>query len=247
MGYIGSILNHIPQRRDCHEIMILPPFLFTVPFKSCQQAYESGFKYTGLYPIHLMNVEAFNVPCDMATDGGGWIVFQRRVDATIDFYRLWNEYKNGFGDMNGNFWLGLEKLHKLAAPGKGAILRVDVKHMTYPNELKYAKYNTFEISNEADGYRLQVGGYTGNAGDSMQRHNGCKFTTKDRDQDTWNGNCAVSYHGAWWYTGCHDSNLNGLYPTAIYSTDPKYISWKAINNYHGGIIFSEMKIKCYMP
>ena len=223
--------------------MILTPFWLTVPFKSCQQAYESGFKYTGLYPIQLVNDEAFNVSCNMATDGGGWIVFQRRVDATIDFYRLWNEYKNGFGDMNGNFWLGLEKLHKLAAPGKGAILRVDVKHMTYPNELKYAKYNTFEISNEADGYRLQVGGYSGNAGDSMNWQNDNKFSTMDNDEDKSGNNCATKYQGAWWYYACHKSNLNGIYPLSTPSTNPKYMSWFGMHNEYGGVIFSEMKIK----
>ena len=179
----------------------------------------------------------------MATDGGGWIVFQRRVDATVDFNRVWNEYKNGFGDMNGNFWLGLEKLHKLAAPGKGAILRVDVKHMKYPNELKYAKYNTFEISNEADGYRLQIDGYSGTAGDSMTHHNNKQFTTKDRDQDAWHSNCAVTYQGAWWHSACHVSNLNGLYPLSTPSTSPTYMSWLGMHNEYGGVIFSEMKIK----
>ena len=211
--------------------------------KNCQEAYNKGFKTIRLLPIQVPGTSSFDVRCDMATDGGGWIVFQRRVDATIDFYRGWNEYKNGFGDMNGNFWLGLEKLHKLAAPGKGAILRVDVKHMTYPNELKYAKYNTFEISNEAGGYRLQIGGYSGTAGDSMTYHNNKQFTTKDRDQDAWHSNCALAFFGGWWYSACHSSNLNGLYPTGALLADPKCMGWHSLSDAHGGVIFSEMKIK----
>ena len=100
----------------------------------------------------------------MATDGGGWIAFQRRVDASVNFFRGWDAYKQGFGDMEGNFLLGLEKLHKLADPEKGAILRVDLKHMEF-EDMKYAKYSLFEILGAADGFRLKVGGYTGDAGD----------------------------------------------------------------------------------
>ncbi|XP_065058542.1 ficolin-2-like [Rhopilema esculentum] len=179
----------------------------------------------------------------MATDGGGWIVFQRRVDASVDFFRDWDAYKQGFGDMNGNFWLGLEKLHKLAAPGKGAILRVDLKHMEFEDK-KYAKYSLFEISGELDGYRLKVGGYSGDAGDSLSFQNGMKFTTKDKDQDTYYINCASKFKGAWWYSACHLSNLNGLHPSSgSGSALTEYMSWKAIKNEYGKVTFSEMKVK----
>ena len=178
----------------------------------------------------------------MATDGGGWIIFQRRVDASIDFYRGWQEYKSGFGYLNGNFWLGLEKLHKLASPGKGAILRVDLKHYLYPNSPKYAEYREFEILSESEGYKLVIGNYSGNAGDCLAIHNNCKFTTKDHDRDNLEGNCAQNFLGAWWYNSCHHSNLNGLYPTDG-QRSAKYMSWWKITGYNGGIIFSEMKLK----
>ena len=84
-----------------------------------------------------------DVRCDMDTNGGGWIIIQRRTDASVTFNRNWNDYKNGFGDLNGNFWLGLEKIHKLASPGKGAILRIDLKHISAPIQLKYAEYSNF--------------------------------------------------------------------------------------------------------
>ena len=178
----------------------------------------------------------------MVTDGGGWIVFQRRVDASVDFYRGWEDYKNGFGDLNGNFWLGLEKIHKLASPGRGAILRVDMKHSTYPNSVKYAEYGIFEIHGEHEGYMLKIGSFSGNAGDCLLIHNNCMFTTKDRDNDKGAGNCAQFHFGAWWYNYCHHSNLNGLYPEQG-QVGEKYISWWRITGYHGGIIFSEMKLK----
>ena len=107
--------------------MYAMPFL--AAFKHCQEAYKEGSRLSAVYPIHVDGSDFFYSPCDMLADGGGWIVFQRRVDASVDFYREWSEYKKGFGDLNGNFWLGLEKIHKFAALGKGAILRIDLRHI----------------------------------------------------------------------------------------------------------------------
>jgi len=30
----------------------------------------------------------------------------QRLNSTIDFYRNWRDYKEGFGDVEGNFWIG---------------------------------------------------------------------------------------------------------------------------------------------
>ena len=183
----------------------------------------------------------------MVTDGGGWIVFQRRIDASVDFYLGWDDYRNGFGDLNGNFWLGLENLHKLASPGKGAMLRVDLKHFRAPSTLRYAEYTKFEILSESDGYQLQVDGYSGDAGDSFTYHNGCKFSTKDNDQDSNDGNCAISRKGGWWFKACLKSCLNALYPIN-HEELASYIGWRSLHqNLHGGVIFSEMKIKYSSP
>ena len=222
-------------------------FCFTVPFKHCQEAYTQGSRFTGVYPIHVDGTMFFDAPCDMKTDGGGWIVFQRRVDASVDFYRNWDDYKSGFGDLTGNFWLGLEKIHKLAGPGKGSILRVDLKHVSNASHLIFAEYTTFEISDEGTGYKLTVGGHSGNAGDSLSRQNGKKFSTKDKDQDTWYENCAVACEGAWWYSDCYDSHLNGVFPATASDTDPKYIGWRKYRNQFAGITFSEMKIRYLNP
>ena len=181
----------------------------------------------------------------MTTNGGGWIIFQRRISGSVDFYRNWVDYKNGFGDLNGNFWLGLDKLHLLAGPGKGAILRVDLRHMNGPYMI-YAEYSTFEIASEADGYRLKVGGYSGNATDSLGNsvssatsHNGQTFSTKDKDNAS---KCAYQFKGGWWYYACHRSNLNGIYPPND-RTDPAYMGWANFNGHHGRVTFSEMKLK----
>ena len=211
---------------------------------NCQVYRKNGYKETSVFSIQVPGMPAFNVRCDMETDGGGWIVFQRRVDGSVNFYRNWSEYKNGFGDLKGNFWLGLEKIHKLAGPGKGAILRVDLKHMSMPTVMKYACYRTFEVSDEGTEYKLKVGGYFGNAGDSLGYQNGMPFSTKDYSPGR---GCASSHKGAWWYNVCHESNLNGLYPYLGSPAEPKYMGWLSLKFDYGGIFFSEMKIRYLSP
>ena len=104
------------------------------------------------------------VLCDMITDGGGWTVFQRRLDGSVDFYRDWSSYKKGFGVLNGEFWLGNDNLHRLTAAGN-VTLRVDLED--FEGNIRYAEYTTFKVADEADKYRLLIGGYSGTAGDSL--------------------------------------------------------------------------------
>ena len=178
----------------------------------------------------------------MTTDGGSWIVFQRRIDGTEDFFRKWADYKAGFGNQSGNFWLGLDKLHILAAPGKNAVLRIELKRVGDPKTY-YAVYRTFSLGNEATFFTLTVGGYSGTAGDSISYHSLTKFSTYDKDNDQHAANCASSHKGAWWYRGCYHSNLNGLFPTQD-TKNTAYMSWaRNLGPGYGNINFSEMKLR----
>ncbi len=94
----------------------------------------------------------------MTRDGGGWTVFQRRQNGSEDFYREWSDYKNGFGNLNGEFWLGLDKIHRLSKSGL-EVLRVDL--MDFNDAERYAKYGTFSVTDESDKYRLTIGHYSG--------------------------------------------------------------------------------------
>ena len=175
----------------------------------------------------------------MDTDGGGWTVFQRRKDGSFDFYRNWTDYEEGFGDLNGEFWLGLSKIHRLTQDGTDYTLRVDLED--FENETRYAKYSTFNIGDSTTDYTITVGGYSGDAGDSLTYHNGQKFTTKDRDNDPWHSNCAIEYSGAWWYgPGCLTSNLNGLYFEGTYADGINWYHWKG---YYYSLKFTEMKFQ----
>ena len=173
----------------------------------------------------------------METDGGGWTVFQRRQDGSLDFYRNWTDYENGFGDLIGEFWLGLSKIHRLTKEGSNT-LRVDLGD--FEGNTSYANYSTFNVSNSSTEYILTVGGYSGTAGDSLTvNHNGRRFSTRDNDNDMWPDNCAQYYTGAWWYNSCHNSNLNGRY----FSTNDGGIVWDAWK-VSTILKFSEMKTHC---
>lgn len=103
----------------------------------------------------------------MTTNGGGWTVFHRRLHGSVDFYLDWESYKNGFGDLNGEFWLGNDDLHRLTAVGE-VTMRVDLED--FDADIRCAEYTTFEVADEADKYRLFIAGYNGTAGDSLIYH-----------------------------------------------------------------------------
>ena len=124
--------------------------------------YKIGIKEDGVYSINPSSRDSFNVSCDMTTDGGGWTVFQRRQDGTVDFYRVWDDYKKGFGNISGEFWLGLENIKRLTKD-KDKELRVDLED--FEGEKRYAKYETFNV--EGGKYKLTVEGYSGQCNQSM--------------------------------------------------------------------------------
>ena len=105
----------------------------------------------------------------MTTNGGGWTVFQRRLDGSVGFFRAWESYKNGFGDLNGEFWLGNDNLHRLTA-SDDVMLRVDLED--FDGNIAYAEYTTFQVADKADKYRITIGGYNGTAGNSMVDYRG---------------------------------------------------------------------------
>ena len=113
----------------------------------------------GVFKISLDDAQPFVGFCDQTTSGGGWTVFQKRLDGSVVFYRNWTDYKQGFGNRSGEFWLGLEKIHRLTSQTNNK-LRVELED--FEGNTVYAEYETFAVADGADNYRLSVAGYTGN-------------------------------------------------------------------------------------
>ena len=137
----------------------LPQKLNNLAAKSCADLYKSaGVTQDGVYTINPDGFGSFPVRCDMKTGGGGWTVFQRRQDGSENFFRNWSDYKAGFGDPNGEFWLGLDKIHRLSSSGHD-VLRVDLTD--FNGVQRYAQYEKFRVSDRSDMYRINVGSYSG--------------------------------------------------------------------------------------
>ncbi|XP_070199241.1 microfibril-associated glycoprotein 4-like [Littorina saxatilis] len=186
--------------------------------------------------------EQVTVYCDQARGNGGWIVFQRRMDASVDFFRGWADYRNGFGNLEGNFWLGLDKLHRLTTSQKFE-LRVDL-HL-WNGTKGYATYSGFYVEDVSHNFALRFDRFTGgNAGDSLSYHRGQQFSTKDRDHDLAGLNCAQRHHGAWWYRACIYSNLNGDYKVSSSAPKDDGVGWATfVGMWNVSMRFSEMKIR----
>ena len=179
------------------------------------------------------------VYCDMETDGGGWMVFQRRMDGTVEFYRGWADYVKGFGDLNGEFWLGLSKIHRLT--NSGTSLRVDLED--FDGNKRHANYSTFQVLDSSRKYQLNITGYSGNAGDSLIYNSGMKFSTYDQDNDQSGGQCAVWYKGGWWYKACHYANPNGKYLSGTTSVDAESVIWHSWKGWYYSLKICEMKLR----
>ena len=100
----------------------------------------------------------FEVFCDQKTAGGGWTVFQKRRDGSVGFFRPWDVYKRGFGYLNEDFWLGLDKIHRLTVNGSNK-LRVDLEDIH--GKTAFAEYSSFAVASERAKYQLSLGSYSG--------------------------------------------------------------------------------------
>ena len=156
-----------------------------------------------------------------------WTTIQRRVDDTVSFYRPWADYVAGFGDLYGNYWMGLDNIHSLTIGSRR--LRIYLESFEAEDDIKIALYSNFTVGDALSNYKLSVSGFTGTVGDSFLYHNNNAFSTYDKDNDAHGGhNCALVYTAGWWYKSCHNSNLNGAYLTGLceYAKGASWLGFK---------------------
>ncbi|XP_038060807.1 ficolin-2-like [Patiria miniata] len=216
-------------------------------YRSCKMLLDAGHRSSGIYPIYPEGFGdgGLRVYCDMETDGGGWIVFQRRQDGSVNFYRNWAEYQSGFGDMSGEFWLGNDNLVTLTSDDSLGTWELRVDLGDWEGNTTWAKYSDFQIS--PGEYNLTIGQYdaSSTAGDSLAYSNGRPFSTKDNDNDARESdNCAQSRHGAWWFYSCSHSNLNGeYYPDEHAAADEKGVHWRHWKGHSYSLKTCQMKLR----
>ncbi|XP_068604837.1 angiopoietin-related protein 4-like [Brachionichthys hirsutus] len=212
----------------------------------CHELFLIGQTTSGVYTIQPGKAEPFKVFCEMTADGG-WTVIQRRQDGSVDFNQLWEAYKEGFGGLNGEFWLGLEKIHAIAKEG-GYILKL--KLADWLGDVA-SVHLSFRLGGEDTKYSLQiqkVGPFSPlESSLGADAISGLPFSTQDQDNDLKIGaNCAKHLSGGWWFSDCGRSNLNGRY---FQSPPPKQrnqrkqgIFWKTWRGRYYPLKYSKMMI-----
>ena len=195
-----------------------------------------------MYTIDPGCGKAFDVWCDL--QGGGWTVFQRRMDGSVSFNRTWDSYVDGFGCLKREHWLGLEKIHCLTASKGRAELYVDMYDCD--GVRKYARYSYFHVEGRSVNYKLHISGYSGTAGNSFREVvdlNGMQFSTLDRDHDQRSDNCAAYYGGGWWFNNCFRCNLNGPYICGAVQKGWVGMIWYTFRGGSNSLKYTEMKIR----
>ena len=150
-------------------------------------------------------------------------------------------YKEGFGDLEGEFWLGLDNVHNLLSSNLHYELRVDLEN--FDLHKVHASYNNFSVGSETENYILTAEGYSGDAENGLWGHSGEAFSTFDRDNDKEGTSCARYYHGAWWYKYCFRSNLCGQYYDPADDHGPYYLNYFKWKSSSFVIKFAEMKFR----
>uniref|UniRef100_A0A3B4FWI1 Tenascin N n=1 Tax=Pundamilia nyererei TaxID=303518 RepID=A0A3B4FWI1_9CICH len=238
--YIVTIIAYRGNKRSKVVETIFKTVGLLHPFPmDCVQIMKNGNKRNGVYTVYINNdrskpIEAY---CDMDTDGGGWLVLQRRNIGKLDFMKRWRQYIAGFGNLTEEFWIGLDKIYELTNTPTQYELRFD---LGVGSERAYAVYDNFKIAPVKQKFKLTIGKYSGTAGDAMTYHQGLPWTTIDSDNDIALTNCALSHRGAWWYKNCHLANLNGKWGETRHSMGVNWEPWKG---HLTSLDFSEMKIR----
>ncbi|XP_062134746.1 angiopoietin-related protein 2-like [Drosophila sulfurigaster albostrigata] len=170
---------------------------------------------SSIHSIYVPNYGSFNVLFDKHITGEtDWIVIQQRVDGKENFFRDWNTYVAGFGSFEGDFFLGLEKIHRLTYSTR---YQLKIRMEDFDGIIRYVSYDNFKVDGKKTDYTLSsLGQYFGDkddhfARDNLRWHEGMKFSTFDNENDLLSQYCAKVHRGGWWYNRCASSNLNGQF------------------------------------
>ncbi|KAM4640740.1 angiopoietin-related protein 3 [Discoglossus pictus] len=173
--------------------------------RDCNDIYNKGHRLSGVYAIRPNGSEVYNVYCEITSENA-WTVIQRRIDGSLDFNQTWEGYINGFGDLTGELWLGLEKMYSISQQAD-YILYIELED--WKSNKRYVEY-VFNLGNKDTSYALQLSHISGNIPSALPERTDLVFSTSDRNSKDLK--CPhESLLGGWWYSTCGGTNLNGKY------------------------------------
>ncbi|KAJ3664184.1 hypothetical protein Zmor_008373 [Zophobas morio] len=178
--------------------------------RSCREVKERVYDVPTTHLIQPdFAADPIKVLCELKKRGGGWAYILNRFDGSQNFDFDLEEYKQGFGNLSSEFWLGLDNIHYLTGYEISELL---VELVDWNGTSVFAHYDVFRVGSGHEGYLMTVSGYKGTAGDSLSNNNYSKFSTKTIDLDIWSLESCAQKHGAsWWYKNCLKSLLTGKY------------------------------------
>ncbi|KAB1268981.1 Angiopoietin-related protein 3 [Camelus dromedarius] len=231
-----NLIKNQPETQEHPEVTLLK---VTIP-ADCTTIYNRGEHTSGIYSIRPSNSQVFNVYCDVIS-GTSWTLIQHRIDGSQNFNETWENYKYGFGSLDGKclihrllqlffsgeFWLGLEKIHSIVKQST-YILRIELED--WKNNKHYIEYS-FHLGDHETNYTLHLVEITGNVPNALPEHKDLMFSTWDHKAKG-HSNCPESYSGGWWcHDVCGENNLNGKYNKQKAKTkqERRGICWKSQN------------------
>ncbi|XP_038111052.1 ficolin-3 [Culex quinquefasciatus] len=179
-----------------------------IVYERCTQAPS----ISGVYRLRRLDGTVFSAFCEQERFGGGLLVFQSRLDGSVDFNRSWSEFVEGFGDPAGEYWLGLETLHQTAPSATELIITLK----DFSDVEVYEQYPRVWFETERTNYRIRIGERgTGTAGDSFYIYYSEDFSTYDHYSNIAQRACITSLASGFWHHSCNTArernNLNGIY------------------------------------
>ena len=251
--YIKSSNVSYFERQKCGGGGLKERFIALVPkAKDCADVRSMGWAIDGVYGIGDSGVTSEHyrsVLCQMSYLGGGWTVFQQRVDGVVSFAQDWKTYKMGFGSLDGSFWMGNDFIHQSTWPWLNNEIFVEMESPA--GDVYFSMFDGFKVADEEDFYRLSVGnerptgmGTSYTYTNLMNVHNNMKFSTvgidNDYDDESCSENCG---QGGWWYNACFFANPNGKYGQSWTVSQHERILWNDITYDGSNQMFALTRIK----
>lgn len=169
--------------------------------------------------------------CDMETNGGGWTVIMRRSNIEFSFERLYHEYEDGFGELDGEFWYGLRQLRDITSRTP---YEMQLDMFDGANDMEStsnASYSNFKV--EGDDYTLTLGNFSGSDPelmDNLIQFNNRPFIA-EREKQQWIDidRCIHDFKAGWWYA--NESCLAGTdqTPGTILTASYPLVEWYDIS------------------